>query len=53
MDYTIYIVLAALAIVFFMTQGMTRKKNKDRKSRKFMESYREENRNKSREEKEN
>lgn len=39
MDYTIYIILGALAIVYFMAKGMNRKKSRNRKSRSFMEDY--------------
>ncbi|MFD2791391.1 hypothetical protein KCTC52924_02498 [Arenibacter antarcticus] len=44
MDYTIYIVLAVLGLVFFMSQGLTRKKKKNRKSKSFMEGYSKEDR---------
>ncbi len=50
MDYTIYIALAILAILYFVFQGQNRKKKRDRKSRKFMEGHRMEDRNKSIEE---
>ncbi|HLT51638.1 MAG TPA: hypothetical protein VKZ93_06755 [Arenibacter sp.] len=39
MDYTIYIILGFLVIVYFVTQGLNRKKSKARKSRDFMEGY--------------
>lgn len=44
MDYTIYIILGALAILYFMTKGMNRKKTRDRKSRSFMDGYKKEKR---------
>lgn len=39
MDYTIYIVVIILGILFFMTRGMNRSKKNERKSRRFMEDY--------------
>ncbi|HUH46964.1 MAG TPA: hypothetical protein VLZ54_07425 [Arenibacter sp.] len=39
MDYTIYIILGALAVVYFLTKGMNRRSSKNRKSRKFMAGY--------------
>ncbi|RAJ15603.1 hypothetical protein [Arenibacter echinorum] len=47
MDYIIYIVLAVLGVIFFVAQGFTKRKSRDRKSRKFMEDYKREDRNKS------
>lgn len=52
MDYTIYIVLAVLGIIFFMSKGFSRKKTKDRKSRRFMEGYRKEDGTKTKDDKE-
>lgn len=42
MDYTIYIILGVLAIVYFVTQGLNRKKSKARKSRNFMDDHKKE-----------
>ncbi|MDL5511421.1 hypothetical protein QSE00_06335 [Arenibacter sp. M-2] len=47
MDYVIYIVFAVLVVVFFVAQGFTKRKSRDRKSRKFMEDYKREDRSKS------
>jgi hypothetical protein len=47
MDYIIYIVLAVLGVVFFVAQGFGKRRSRDRKSRKFMEDYKREDRNKS------
>ncbi|WP_192877972.1 MULTISPECIES: hypothetical protein [Arenibacter] len=46
MDYIIYIVLAVLGLIFLVTKGLTKRKSKDRKSRKFMEDYSRGDRNK-------
>ena len=46
MDYIIYIVLAVLGVVFFVAQGFTKRRNRDRKSKKFMEDYKREDSNK-------
>lgn len=37
MDSTIFIILAVLLVIFFVTQGITKKRYKERKSREFME----------------
>lgn len=47
MDYIIYIVLAVLGVVFFVAQGFTKRRSRDRKSRKFMEDYKREDGSKS------
>ncbi|WP_181938123.1 MULTISPECIES: hypothetical protein [unclassified Arenibacter] len=47
MDYIIYIVLAVLGVVFFVAQGFTKRRSRDRKSRKFMEDYKREDNSKS------
>ncbi|WP_157943742.1 MULTISPECIES: hypothetical protein [Arenibacter] len=47
MDYIIYIVFAVLGVIFLVTQGFTRRKSRDMKSRKFMEDYKNEKRSKS------
>ena len=47
MDYIIYIVLAVLGVIFFVAQVFTKRRSRDRKSRKFMEDYKREDRNKS------
>ncbi|MEG3657102.1 hypothetical protein V5097_06790 [Arenibacter palladensis] len=47
MDYIIYIVLAVLGVIFFVAQGFTKRRTRDRKSRRFMEDYKREDRSKS------
>lgn len=37
MDNTIFIILAVLLVIFFVSQGITKKRYKQRKSREFME----------------
>jgi hypothetical protein len=46
MDYIVYIVLAVLGVIFFVAQGFTKRKSRDRKSRRFMEDYKREDRSK-------
>lgn len=40
MDYTIYIILAGLASIYFLTMGLNKKRSRERKSRGFMDEYR-------------
>lgn len=40
MDNTIFIILAVLLVIFFVSQGITKKRYKQRKSREFMEGRR-------------